>query len=87
MEGGPPGEAFDGDIISRWQVPQQAGTYFLLDLGRPEWVNKLVFWPGDYQDVPSGYTLEASEDGRTWQAVDPGGSVIMGLFSGRARLP
>ena len=69
VEGGPPGEAFDGDIISRWQAAQQAGSFFLLDLGQTEWVNKLVFWPGDYQDVPSGYTLEASEDGRTWQAV------------------
>ena len=29
----------------------------------------MVFWPGDYQDVPSGYTLEVSEDGQTWQVV------------------
>ena len=67
--GGSPAEAFDGDIISRWQVAQKAGSYFLLDLGENERLSKVVVWPGDYQDVPSGYTLDVSEDRKNWQAV------------------
>jgi len=68
-EPGQVGKAFDGDIMSRWQVPQTAGTYFLLDLGRLETVTKVVYWPGDYHNVPSGYQLEVSGDGKTWKVV------------------
>ncbi|MCU0579432.1 MAG: discoidin domain-containing protein, partial [Desulfobacterota bacterium] len=61
--------AFDGDFGTSWQVPQQTGTCFTLDLGRRETISKVVWWPGDYPEVPGGYRLEVSETGKEWQVI------------------
>jgi hypothetical protein len=62
-------EAFDGDVISGWYSAQEAGIFFLLDLGRTETINKVSWWPGSYRYVPAGYQIEVSETGQKWQVV------------------
>ena len=86
LEGGSPAEAFDGDIISRWQVAQQAGAYFLLDFGQTEWVNKVVFWRAITRTCPPAtpWRLPRTDGPGSWS---PGWIVITGRSSGRVRLP
>jgi hypothetical protein len=62
-------KAFDGDMKSAWQAPQQVGTRFALDLGRKETIGKIAWWPGDYRGVPGGFQVEVSETGEKWQVV------------------
>ena len=61
--------AFDGDVESAWFSPQEAGIFFLLDLGRIETINKVSWWPGGYRHIPAGYQIEVSETGKKWQVV------------------
>jgi hypothetical protein len=62
-------KAFDGDVETAWFSPQEAGIFFLLDLGRPEIINKVSWWPGSYRHIPAGYQIEVSETGKNWQIV------------------
>jgi 4-amino-4-deoxy-L-arabinose transferase-like glycosyltransferase len=63
--------AFDGDVFTGWGTkgPQKKGTYFLLDLGRVETIGKISYIPASYADVPAGYQVAVSLDGRNWQVV------------------
>lgn len=61
--------AFDGDAESVWFSPQEAGIFFLLDLGRAETINKVSWWPGSYRHIPAGYQIEVSETGKKWRVV------------------
>ena len=62
-------DAFDGDMLSRWYSTQEAGGFFLLDLGRTEIINKVSWWPGSYRHIPAGYQIEVSETGKNWQII------------------
>jgi hypothetical protein len=69
-----PGDAkkvFDGDISTGWGTrgPQKKEDYFLLDLGRVEIVEKVSYIPASYREVPAGYQLSVSLDGKNWQIV------------------
>ncbi len=63
--------AFDGDISTGWETngPQKKGTYFLLDLGRVETIGKMSYIPASYAEVPAGYQVAISSDGKNWQIV------------------
>ncbi len=61
--------AFDGDILSGWSAPQQAGSFFQLDLGCRQQVSGLSWIPGNYREVPAGYELLISDDQRSWKTV------------------
>jgi len=63
--------AFDGDIATGWGTrgPQKQGTYFLIDLGKVATVGKIAYIPANYREVPVGYEVSLSLDGRTWQTV------------------
>jgi F5/8 type C domain len=61
--------AFDGDVESAWFSPQEAGIFFLLDLGRTETINKVSWWPASYRHIPAGYQIEVSETGKKWRVV------------------
>jgi len=62
-------DAFDGDMLTGWYSTQEAGIFFLLDLGRTEIINKVSWWPGSYRHIPAGYQIEVSETGNNWQIV------------------
>ncbi len=61
--------AFDNDIATEWRAPLTPGSYYLLDLGKLERVGKVEYLPTSYRDVPSGYRLEGSTDGRSWRVI------------------
>ncbi len=48
---------------------RKSGTYFLLDLGRVERVGKISYIPAGYREVPGGYQVALSLDGKNWQKV------------------
>lgn len=65
------GAAADGDLETAWRTdgPQQAGTFLVVDLGRPrpvEMVRLLAPW-GEGLETP---VLETSSDGLRWKKVD-----------------
>lgn len=61
--------AFDNDITTEWRAPITPGSYYLLDLGKSERLGKVEYIPSSYREVPSGFRLEASPDGRTWKVL------------------
>jgi hypothetical protein len=64
-------QAFDGNVSTGWGTggPQKQGTFFLLDLGRMEQVGKISYLPASYREIPAGYEVAASLEGKTWQTV------------------
>jgi len=71
------GRAFDGDPGTFWSTgyPQEAGDFFLLDLGRLEDFSRVEFLLQNQPlDFPRSFVAEASSDGKAWttlgQAVD-----------------
>ncbi len=64
-------KAFDGAVSTGWdtQGPQKPGTYILLDLGRVETVGKISYIPASYREVPVGYQVALSLEGKDWQIV------------------
>ncbi|MFH0787265.1 MAG: discoidin domain-containing protein [Pseudomonadota bacterium] len=61
--------AFDGDVASGWTTLQEPGTSMTIDLGRMEIINKVSFIPGSYREIPAGYQIDISPDGRIWKTV------------------
>ena len=62
-------DAFDGDMMSGWYSTQEARSFFLLDLGRTEIINKVSWWPDSYRHIPAGYQIEVSETGKNWRVI------------------
>jgi len=71
MNGSQASKAFDGHIITGWRSehPQQRGDFFMLDLGEKEKIHKISWIPENYREVPLGYQVAVSVDGRTWEFV------------------
>lgn len=63
--------AFDRDAATRWesQLPARTGMWFQVDLGRRHPVGMVTWLPGSFQEVPAGFRLEASPDGRGWTTL------------------
>jgi hypothetical protein len=63
--------AFDDNVSTGWGTgkSQKQGTYFLLDLGRMEQVGKISYLPASYREIPRGYQVAVSLEGKTWQMV------------------
>lgn len=63
--------AFDRDVGTAWKTegPQDPGTYYSLDLGKIETINKISYIPDSYRDVPVGYQVAVSRDGNNWRLV------------------
>jgi hypothetical protein len=84
-ENGQTSLAFDGNPETGWSTgrPQREGDYFLLDLGESLPVQELDLSlnkkPLDYL---RGYTLEGSEDGCTWRALNENSFYFPALAAG-----
>lgn len=63
--------AFDGNVSTGWGTGthQKQGTFFLLDLGRVETVGKISCIPANYRQVPAGYEVALSLEGKNWQSA------------------
>lgn len=75
--------AVDGDFSTRWgsRSPQKPGMFFLLNLKRTIFLNKIVFQMGRYcSDRPRKIVIEVSSDGKIWQEVFRSNDVPGGLF-------
>jgi F5/8 type C domain len=61
----------DRDVTTRWSTgtPQAPGQWVALDLGAEEAVTRVDLLAVDWQEVPAGFRVEASPDGRGWQPV------------------
>jgi 4-amino-4-deoxy-L-arabinose transferase-like glycosyltransferase len=64
------GNAFDRNIFTRWNtIRHPEGAFFEIDMGglyKVSWVSILT---GPFpQDIPSGYSVEVSKDGRVWHS-------------------
>lgn len=65
-------KSFDRDISTRWTsfIPQKPGIFYQVDLGRIYHnVSKISFLPGVSKEVPRGYILEVSIDGKRWEQI------------------
>ena len=65
---------YDGDetTYARWQVKQQAGDYYGLDLGRVTTVTDVSILQGKedgHHDIFHDAELQYSEDGETWKRL------------------
>lgn len=62
-------KAFDRDIFTRWHtIRQPPGAFFEIDLGRPYKLSKASILTGPFlTDMPRGYRIEVSRDGRLWR--------------------
>ena len=66
------GYALDKNLKSRWttKVPQEAGMYFQLDLGRIEEIARIILeLNASGTDFPRSWRLVSSLDGQNWQEV------------------
>ena len=63
--------AVDRDGRTRWSTrrARQTGMWFAVDLGRPRRVAMLAWLPGAFEEVPTGFRVEASSDGRNWTTL------------------
>ncbi len=73
--------ALDRDAGTRWssEQVQAPGMWYQLDLGRVATLTGLAWLPGGWQDVPAGFRVDLSTDGRTWETVsrvDPYGGPL-----------
>ncbi len=61
----------DRDASTGWRSPgpQAPGQWVAVDLGREETVTRVDLLAIDWQEVPSGYRVEVSRDGKRWQPV------------------
>ena len=80
--------AVDGNLLNRWSSANVDDAWFVVDLGEPKEVAKVVFRFGDA--FPSKYRIYVSSDGQTWTNVlaDDGviecrGGVITTTFAPR----
>jgi len=85
-------KAIDGDRSTRWttQERQRPGQVFLLDLGSPRTVGRLVLDAGGSpDDTPAEYSVSTSSDGRSYDVVAAGsggrGSTTMEFANHTAR--
>jgi hypothetical protein len=64
--------AADGDPGTRWASagPQAAGDWIRIDLDRPRRVRAVRLWTAHATDAARTLTLETSDDGVTWRALD-----------------
>ena len=60
--------AIDRDAATAWDTgrPRSDGAWFQVDLGRPHRVTAVSWLPRGYQEVPTGFRVETSLDGRRW---------------------
>ncbi len=75
--------AIDHTPATIWQtgMPQAAGMWFQVDLGRVETVGKIRIGLGrNITDYPRGYQVELSRDGRQWEIVLAMGDMGGNLF-------
>jgi hypothetical protein len=74
-EASSPANAIDGDRRTRWDTGkhQASGEYFQIDLGTEHTVEAvdLDYTLSSY-DYPRGYTLQVSDDGKSWRQVASG---------------
>ena len=74
-EASSPANAIDGDRRTRWDTGkhQTSGEYFQIDLGTEHTVEAvdLDYTLSSY-DYPRGYTLQVSDDGKSWRQVASG---------------
>ncbi len=68
-ESGESSSIFDNDMDTGWSVPQVPGATLLIDMGRVNSVNRIFYLPHDYREVPAGFQVEVSENGRQWTLV------------------
>jgi hypothetical protein len=72
--------AFDRRDWTRWAVPNRAGEWFELDLGRVHAVTQVTLaaapWPAD---TPSGLRVEVSADGIHWETAASDSGLLPGL--------
>jgi hypothetical protein len=59
----------DRDAGTRWSIGehQKPGAWLQVDLGTEETVTRVDLLALDWQEVPAGFRVEWSEDGRSWQ--------------------
>ncbi|MGQ9731265.1 MAG: ThuA domain-containing protein [Candidatus Zipacnadales bacterium] len=61
--------AFDGNSATRWDTGgrQQAGDWFLLDMGQPHWITGVILDArGSANDYPEGVRVDVSVHGKEW---------------------
>jgi hypothetical protein len=68
-ESGESTDIFDNNMNSGWSVPQIPGATLLIDMGRVNSVNRIFYLPHNYREVPAGFQVEVSENGRQWTLV------------------
>lgn len=63
--------AVDRDAGTRWesQAERRTGMWFQIDLGQVRRIGMVTWLPGGVDDLPVGFRLEASRDGREWVGV------------------
>jgi hypothetical protein len=70
------GNAFDGNLSSRWTTTnqsQRSGQWFKLDMGSAKtFIEVVMDSGGDANDYPHGYKIEASMDGNSWTTIATG---------------
>lgn len=68
-------QAIDGNGDSRWSTnaAQEPGQSFTLDMQKPQAFSRLVLG-GNTADMPRGYRVSVSDDGRNWKQVVSGNS-------------
>ncbi len=65
--------ATDGDIRSRWEVPQIRDEVLSVDLGQPHRMGELTMALGRFSaDFPKALRIEYSEDGTAWTVARDG---------------
>ena len=69
--GAAPHHLADRDVATGWSTggPQVPGQWLAVDLGREEEVTRIDLLAIDWQDVPAGFRVEASADGRRWTSL------------------
>lgn len=68
-EGGSPYDAIDGDVFKGWStgVPQKPGQWFIIDMGKNEYFNKIVLENGwAPYDYPREYKIYVSDNLNDW---------------------
>ena len=81
----------DRDLLTSWRILKRAGDWLSLDLGKPRRLGRISLLPGPFEfGLPSGFTIELSQDGKKWEKVSELGvnDMLAGLYwyQGRPRL-
>lgn len=66
------GMAFDRDMSTRWTThfQQIPGMYFMLDMGKGIFIDKIILYHGEYiHDIPMGLEIECSNDMQQWERL------------------